>query len=48
MTTFMTPTSGKNSKTSLQSKEKDKRKQKPTANVGRGKGGDRSQKRNGH
>jgi hypothetical protein len=48
MTNLCDPQRGENSETSSQSKEKEKKKQKPTAGVGRKKGGDRSQKRNGH
>lgn len=48
MTNLCISPEGEDSETSSQSKEKEKKKQKPTAGVGRKKGGDRSQKRNGH
>lgn len=48
MTNLCYPPRGGNAKTSSQSKKKEKKKQKPTVGVGRKKGGDRSQKRNGH
>lgn len=48
MTTFGSSQNGEKKKTSLQSKKRQKGKQRPTSGVGRKKGGDRSQKRNGH
>jgi len=48
MTTFSYSPQGETEKTASEVKMKEKKKQKPTAGVGRKKGGDRSQKRNGH
>jgi hypothetical protein len=49
MTTFSCyPPKGEKDKTSSEERENEKKKQKPTAGVGRRKGGDHSQKRNGH
>jgi hypothetical protein len=48
MTNLFYSPKGGNAKTSSQDKEKEKKKQKPTAGVGRKRGGDPQTKRNGH